>query len=354
MALKKQVNKIFTKEDMDKVEGSLWNYKTRIVVPEGVEEIADKALSDSFCKEIILPKTLKKIGDAAFSYMDDLEEIVIPDGVESLGRWCFSYCKKLRKISLPKGLKEIGDGCFYYSTKLSSVGSLLQVEKIGIDAFHGTEIKELHLPKTLKLLGERALYSLETVSLYDNVRPFGDTPTLNYTLGNCFYDLEKRPTLITMKSHKTEDLLYEVYYVPIQPKKNKKEGCKSIRLFGEDNSFDFEEYDRIFSEIGSDFLKMTLALMRFRKPHGLTEEARKRYMNYLENFKNKDILAGRFAHLALHTKGIDEVRELMKYHILDSTSWDHFIRLLMNEGAKEDLMIELLQMKAEEVGFDVD
>lgn len=56
-----------------------------VKIPEGVKEIAGYAMQGcAGVKRIILPKTLKKIGQAAFISCVDLEAVYIP------GNWCWS------------------------------------------------------------------------------------------------------------------------------------------------------------------------------------------------------------------------------------------------------------------------
>ena len=58
-------------------------------------------------KKIVLPKTIIKIGDYAFSGERKLEEINIPNSVKEIGLGVFQKCKKLKSINIPNGVKEI-------------------------------------------------------------------------------------------------------------------------------------------------------------------------------------------------------------------------------------------------------
>ena len=59
-------------------------------------------------EEIILPKTLKRIEDYAFSMLDSLKTIVVPDSVEFIGEEAFSSCKALESITFGSGVREFG------------------------------------------------------------------------------------------------------------------------------------------------------------------------------------------------------------------------------------------------------
>ena len=91
---------IFKREDVLKLGD-----REEIIVPEGIEEIDDRAFKS--CKnlrKITLPNSLKRIGAKAFLKCESLEEIVIPEGVESIGEDCFCECENLQKGKFPNSL----------------------------------------------------------------------------------------------------------------------------------------------------------------------------------------------------------------------------------------------------------
>lgn len=68
-------------------------------VPEGVEEIGEKAFSGkSRLCSVILPATLKRIEDEAFFDCDALRSVVIPQSVETIGECAFADCAVLREV----------------------------------------------------------------------------------------------------------------------------------------------------------------------------------------------------------------------------------------------------------------
>ena len=72
---------------------------TELVLPEGVDEIAEKAF---YCCEKLqqcnLPSTLKTIKDMAFSACSELMTLTIPENVEFIGVWAFSGCSSLVRV----------------------------------------------------------------------------------------------------------------------------------------------------------------------------------------------------------------------------------------------------------------
>lgn len=70
-------------------------------------------------EEVILPDTLKSIGEYAFSYCE-FKNIILPDGLVSIGEYCFTS-SKLTDIIIPEGVKTIGKYAFLRCEQLGSV-----------------------------------------------------------------------------------------------------------------------------------------------------------------------------------------------------------------------------------------
>ncbi len=122
------------------------------------------------------------IPTGAFLYCSNLEEVIIPDSVTSIGNDIFGYCTSMKEVVIPDSVTEFGGGIINNSgvekiTIGSGVKTLLNisgaenlkvailkegVEEIGQGAFRGDlELKELHLPSTLKKIGNYAFYNGE-------------------------------------------------------------------------------------------------------------------------------------------------------------------------------------------------
>ncbi len=82
-------------------------------------------------KKIILPSTIKTIGENAFYYCYELEEINLPEGLEGIGNTAFGMCEALKKLELPSTLTYIGEYAFHNCSTLTSLTFPSGIEYIG-------------------------------------------------------------------------------------------------------------------------------------------------------------------------------------------------------------------------------
>lgn len=159
-----------------------------INLPEGLETIGEWAFYS--CRKLELaefPSTLKHIGNNAFRGCYAISVSSFPDGIETLGTGIFAYITSksspLKKFTLPDHLKELPESLFYCCYNLEEIHLPAHLEKIGFGCFSSTKLTEIVLPETVKEIGERAFYSnplLTRVSL-----PKGITTIPVYAFYNC-------------------------------------------------------------------------------------------------------------------------------------------------------------------------
>ena len=74
----------------------------------------------------------------------NITKYVIPDSVKRIFNWAFSCCKSLKEIIIPDSVTCIGCCAFYYCESLSSITIPNNVTSIGYNAFSGCEsLKEV-------------------------------------------------------------------------------------------------------------------------------------------------------------------------------------------------------------------
>lgn len=63
--------------------------------------------------QLILPNSLKYIGEAAFSECRNIEgSIIIPDGITSIKNYTFSSCNHLESVTMSNNIESIGEYAF--------------------------------------------------------------------------------------------------------------------------------------------------------------------------------------------------------------------------------------------------
>lgn len=127
-------------------------------------EIPDATFIYTNLKSVILPDTLKEIGDYAFICCDSLEEIVIPDSVETIGKKAFKECSSLKGVDLPEALTYVGESAFELCEAITELVIPPNLAEIGICAFWGLGIDSIHIPSNVKKIGMMAFSSCENVT----------------------------------------------------------------------------------------------------------------------------------------------------------------------------------------------
>ncbi len=177
-----------------------------------LEALPAKAFNDKkSLRSVKLPKTLKTIGDYAFSGTL-LTSITIPDSVTSIGDWIFSTCynlsdvyitdiakwcaikfgignplrsannlylngKLVTDLVIPYGVTSIGDSAFSGYRKLTSVTIGNGVTSIGSKAFYGcSSMTSITIPDSVTSIGNcafRDCSGLTSITIPDGVTSIG-------------------------------------------------------------------------------------------------------------------------------------------------------------------------------------
>lgn len=170
-----------------------------ITINETVKTIPAVMFGNSGITHLELPENLQTIDGNAFSGCTKLERVDIPEKLTNLRGGVFNGCVSLKEFSMPKNITRIDDSFFKDCTSLSKVTlhdnvtwissnafanctSLKNItlpnnlEYLGYQAFNGTGITEITIPKSLITAGHGEGLS-NGLSPYDyNKGPFGGSP----------------------------------------------------------------------------------------------------------------------------------------------------------------------------------
>lgn len=154
-------------------------FKTRVVIPEGVEIIGYGAFrGKDKIVEIVVPEGVMKIGYYAFDGCHSLKSCQLPDSLKRIDNEAFSCCYSLESITIPDGVTVIGYQAFFRCDNLKEVKLSATLEIIENAAFEDcSSLKAIDLPSTVTEIGSsafRCCSSLETIVIPPKVKSVKD------------------------------------------------------------------------------------------------------------------------------------------------------------------------------------
>ncbi|MBR3971641.1 MAG: leucine-rich repeat protein, partial [Ruminococcus sp.] len=124
-----------------------------------------------------LPETVTELGEYSF-HSTNIENLTLPKNLKSLGYRAFYSSDKLKKVILPSGLEVIGDGAFAHCENLTEITIPDTVTKIESDAFYWcSSLTEIKIPDSVTEIGGTLFENcdkLETVYFGAGIEKFGD------------------------------------------------------------------------------------------------------------------------------------------------------------------------------------
>ena len=122
--------------------------------------------------EVVIPNSVKIIGDKAFYNCKGITSVVIPDSVQEIGLWAFYECKALPHITIPDSVQKIGQSAFEGCTALAAVVIPDSVQEIGWKAFaECSSLTAIVIPASVQTIRPKAFLdckSLRTVEIKGN------------------------------------------------------------------------------------------------------------------------------------------------------------------------------------------
>lgn len=138
--------------------------------------------------EIIIPEEIKgvpviEIGAECFRECKGITSVVIPDSIKTIGQNAFWLCFHLNSVNIPKNITVIEAGVFNSCTSLKSVTIPNSVTAIGSTAFMGCDsFISVDIPDSVASIGEEAFLScthLKSITIPESVTSIGEKALTN-------------------------------------------------------------------------------------------------------------------------------------------------------------------------------
>ena len=142
-------------------------------------------------KDLLIPNSVKTIGNHTFYGCIGLSSVTIPEGVTTICRGAFFGCRELKNLAIPKTVTSIGSEAFSLCSNLSSV-QITDLEawcQISFDSnisnplsfahhlyLNGEEIKDLMIPNSITNIKSLSFYGCEglaTITIPSSVTTIG-------------------------------------------------------------------------------------------------------------------------------------------------------------------------------------
>lgn len=182
-----------------------------------VTALADKAFYEKHVTTVVVPDSVKTLGEACFSGDNFLMSLTLPEDLAVLPPIALESCYSLLDFELPKGLKTIGAGAFqaiFYLTHLTIPAGVTDIEQMNFLMMHGLE--------------EVAVAEGSTSFTYDAEN--GMLMTADKTrLLHCFFHLAPQKEIILPEGMKTIDP-FAFHYDAVVERIVLPEGAETIGL----------------------------------------------------------------------------------------------------------------------------
>ena len=157
-------------------------------VPEGTEEIGDKAFEDSNLSSVSFPDSLRYIGDAAFQ-KSKLQHVNFGNGIKHIGGYSstkvFFGCTSLKEIEIPSSVSLICENAFMDCASLEKVILNEGLIEIGNYAFLSCDkLKTITIPSSVRFLGQISLSGILNIHLKKDSVPKGFIDAIAYPSQN--------------------------------------------------------------------------------------------------------------------------------------------------------------------------
>ena len=309
------------------------------IVPDKVEIIGDEAFKWNDSINRVNLNNVKVVGNSAFELCSNIQFIDF-GLVEVIGIWAFSSCEKLKTISLPDSLRWIGR-----------------------EAFSGTKLKSVDIPKSVVAIEELAFEPCERVSLYDCI----DTDALEVpwnkgdirivyenNTNNRHYELlsyqKSIPDLfinrssirkihdreIVLLSAKTGEVI-DVVWIP-----SDELYCEMISAWSRPAKVNHKRIDELFEKYKKPKNKIETAVRRLLYPVNLSRDMEDKYKKYISRSPG-------FVKKCIDSGDLKLLSDFEAFSGIKPTNIDEFIDYSVKKKKKE-ITAYLMNYKNTQIG----
>lgn len=146
-----------------------------LVIPETIQglpvEVINGFYENKNIKSVVIPSSVKVIGELAFSRCESLEKVTLPEELFYIGKNAFSNCVSLKMVTLPEKLFLIEVDAFR-NTGLTSVTLPKGLEYLGEAFRECNNLAEINIPDDAAFLLKNATECVEALKELDRTEPF--------------------------------------------------------------------------------------------------------------------------------------------------------------------------------------
>ena len=151
---------------------------TSIIIPSSVKSLGNYCFWDcSGMTSITIPSSVTSLGDYCFASCWSLTSITIPSSITSLSAKCFASCLSLTSITIPSSVTSLGDKCFHNCSGLTSINIPSSVKSLGKECFvECRNLTSITIPSSVKSLGEDCFWGcsgLTSIAIPSSVTSLG-------------------------------------------------------------------------------------------------------------------------------------------------------------------------------------
>ena len=147
-----------------------------VIIPDSVKSIGDWAFSScTNLTSITIPGSVISIGTGAFKKCESLTDVTIPNSVTNIGDDAFCGCENLTRVFIPKSVSNIGCNAFTKCQGLADQKGFVIVRSVLYDYFG--EDSSVIIPNGVTSIGDGAFEeceSLTSITIPDSVTSIGD------------------------------------------------------------------------------------------------------------------------------------------------------------------------------------